>query len=146
MKTLKILAALFFVSGVVLAQDINQNDVPSVVSEAFTKEYGNASDVEWEKKIDNYKVEFDINRMEHEVWYNASGTVLRKEQDIAEAELPQTVQDAIKAGYSGYRLDDIEKDWENNVTTYTVELEKGNVEIHVTFDEKGKVIAERKDR
>ena len=144
MKTLKILATLFFVTGVAVAQDMNQNDVPSSVKNAFTKEYANATDVEWEKEMDNYKVEFDVNRMDNEVWYSASGAVVKKEQDITEAELPQAVRDAVKSGYAGYRLDDIEKVWQNNTTSYKLELEKGNEDKHLTFDTNGKVIAEVK--
>lgn len=144
MKTLKILAALFFVTGVAVAQDINPADVPAAVKNAFTKEYANATDVEWEKEMENYQVDFDVDRMDHEVWYNASGTVVKKEQDIAETTLPQAVRDALKAGYADYRLDDIEKVWQNNTTSYQLELEKGNEDKHVTFDANGKVIAERK--
>lgn len=144
MKTLKILAALFFVTGVAVAQHVNQKDVPSDITDAFVKEYGNASDVEWEKKMENYKVDFDVNRMEHEVWYNASGTVVRKEQDITEAELSQAVREALKSAYAGYRLDDVERVWENNTTSYKLELEKGE-DKHVTFDIEGKVAAERND-
>ena len=144
MKTLKILAALFFVTGVAMAQDINQADVPAAVKNAFEKEYANATDVEWEKKMENYQVDFDVDRIDHEVWYNASGTVVKKEQDISETDLPQPVRDAIKTGYTGYRVDDIEKVWQNNATSYELELEKGNEDKHLTFDANGKVIAEVK--
>jgi len=144
MKTFKILAALFFVTGVAVAQDMNEKDVPASVKNAFTKEYANATDVEWEKDMENYKVEFDVNRIENEVWYNASGTVVKKEQDIAEAELPQAVRDAVKSGYANHTLDDVEKVWQNNATNYELELENGNEDKQVTFDANGKVIAETK--
>lgn len=144
MKTLKILAAFLLVTGVSVAQNINPTDVPAPVKDAFSKEYAKATDVEWKKDMENYKVEFDLNRMENEVWYNASGTVVKKEQDIAEAELPQAVRDAVKSGYADYRLDDIEKVWQNNATSYQLELEKGNEDKHVTFDANGKVIEEVK--
>lgn len=144
MKTLKILAAFLFATGVAVAQDMNQNDVPASVKNAFAKEYANATDIEWEKDMHNYKVEFDLNKMDNEVWYNASGTVVKKEQDIAEAELPQAVRDAVKSSYADYTLDDIEKVWQNNATSYELELEKGNEDKHLTFDANGKVIATAK--
>lgn len=144
MKTLKILTALFFATGVAMAQDINQSDVPSAVTDAFTKEYALVTKVEWEKDTENYKAEFDLDRMDTEVWYNVSGTVVKKEVDITEAELPQAVRDAVKSGYADYRIDDIEKVWQNNATSYELELEKNNEDKHVIFDEKGKVTAERK--
>ena len=144
MKTLKILAAFLFVTGVAVAQDMNATDVPASVKNAFSKEYAKATDVEWKKDMENYKVEFDLNKMENEVWYNASGTVVKKEQDIAEAELPQAVRDAVKSSFADYTLDDIEKVWHNNAMIYEVELEKGNEDKHLTFDANGKVIAEVK--
>jgi len=144
MKTLKILAAFLFTTGIAAAQDVSIADVPASVKNAFTKEYAKATDVEWEKDMQNYKVEFDLNRMENEVWYNASGTVVKKEQDIAEVELPQVVRDAVKSSYADYTLDDIEKVWQDNTINYELELEKGDEDKYVTFDANGKVIAEVK--
>jgi hypothetical protein len=144
MKTLKILAAFLFVTGVAAAQNINPTDVPVSVKNAFTKEYAKATDVEWEMDMENYKVEFDLNKMDTEVWYNASGTVVKKEQDIVEGELPQAVRDAVKSSYADYKIDDIEKIWQNNATSYELELDKANEDKHVTFDANGKVISETK--
>lgn len=143
MKTLKITAIALFATGVAMAQDLNSSDVPGNLNDAFNKEYAKATDVEWEKEMDNYKVEFDLNRHEQEVWYNASGSVLKKEQEITEAELPQAIRDAIKSQYAGYGVDDVEMIWQNNTTTYEVELEKGQDEKHVTFDGNAKVLNER---
>lgn len=143
MKTLKILTIALFATSVAMAQDLNASDVPSNLNDAFNKEYPKASDVEWEKEMDNYKVEFDLNRHEHEVWYNASGSVLKKEQEITESELPQAIRDAIKSNYAGYRVDDVEMIWQNNASTYEVELEKGQDEKHITFDGDAKVLKER---
>ncbi|MGO3183252.1 MAG: PepSY-like domain-containing protein [Aequorivita sp.] len=143
MKTLKILAVALFATSIAMAQDLNASDVPGNLKDAFNKEYPKATDVEWEKKLDNYKVEFDLNRQDHDVWYNASGTILKKEQEITEAELPQAIRDAIKSNYAGYRVDDVEMIWQNNSTTYEVELEKGQDEKHITFDGDAKVLKER---
>lgn len=143
MKTLKIFAIALCATSVTMAQDLNLSDVPDNMKDAFNKAYNKATDVEWEKEMDNYKVEFDLDNRDHEVWYSASGTVLNKEQEITEAELPQAVRDALKSKYAGYRVDDVEMIWQNNATTYEVELEKGQDEKHVTFDENAKVLNER---
>ena len=143
MKTLKILAVALFATSVAMAQDLNPADVPVNLIDAFNKEYSGATDVEWEKELDHYKVEFDLKRQDYEVWYNASGKVLKKEIEIAEAELPQAIRDAIKSQYAGYRVDDVEMIWQNNTTTYEVELEKGQAEIHIIFDKNAKVLSKR---
>lgn len=143
MKTLKILTVALFATSFAMAQDLNSSDLPGNLKDAFSKDYSKATDVEWEKELDNYKVEFDLNRQDHEVWYNASGSVLKKEQEITEAELPQAIRNAIKSNHPGYRVDDVEMIWQDNTTTYEVELEKGQDEKHITFDGNAKVLNER---
>lgn len=145
MKTIKILALLLLVTTIGHAQDINVSDVPSAVRNAFSQESTNATDVEWERDMENYKVEFEVNRMDHEIWFDAAGKIIKKEKDITEAELPQVVKNTITSKYNGYRIDDIEMTWQNNTTRFEVELEKGREELKVTFDDKGMVIDERKD-
>lgn len=143
MKTLKILTIALFATGVAMAQDLNSSDVPGNLKDAFSKEYSKATDVEWEKELDNYKVEFDLNRQDHEVWYDASGSIIKKEQEMTEAELPQAIRDAIESNYAGHQVDDVEMIWHDNTNTYEVELEKGQEEKHITFDGNAKVLNER---
>ncbi len=145
MKTLKIFMLSLFVTTTAMAQDLNPKDVPQLVKDAFTKENAQATNIEWERDMDNYKVEFDIGRMEHEIWYTPSGMVIKKEQDITEADLPQAIKDVIKSKYAGYRVDDVEMTWMDNAITYEVELEKGKEEWEVTFDVQGKILHERRD-
>ena len=145
MKTLNILILFLFATSLSFAQDLNTSEVPELVKNAFTKEYTQATDIEWERDMDNFKVEFDMGRMEHEIWYTPSGDVIKKEQDISEAELPQVIRDIIKSKYSGYRIDDVEMTWQDNATTYEVEVEKGKEEWKIVFDSEGKIIQERRD-
>ena len=102
MKILKILAVVLFTSGFAKAQELNSADVPGNLNDAFNKEYPKATNAEWKKELDHYKVEFDLDRRDHEVWYNASGNMLKKELEITEAELPQVVRSIIKSKYAGY--------------------------------------------
>ncbi len=145
MKTLKTFIMLLFVTAVSVAQDLNPSELPQAVKTAFAKDNAKATDVEWKRDMDNYKVEFDMGRMEHEIWYTSSGTVIKKEQDITEAELPQAIRDVINSKYKGYRVDDIEMTWQDNATTYEVEIEKGREDWKLVFDSKGTIIHERRD-
>ncbi|MBT0608370.1 PepSY-like domain-containing protein [Aequorivita echinoideorum] len=145
MKNVKILSALFLMTNIALAQDIAMDAVHTNVKVSFNKEYANATAVEWERDMENYKVEFDLNQIDTEVWYSDAGNVIRKEQDIAENELPQAVRNAIKSKYASYRVDEIEKIWQNNLTSYEVELEKNGKEMHINFDDNAKVLNERMD-
>ena len=143
MTTLKILTLALFATSIAVAQDLNLTEVPNNLKVALNKEYSNATDVEWEKELDHYKVEFDIKRRDHEIWYDVSGKILKKEIEISKTELPKVILDLIKSKYAGYRVDDVEMIWQNNATTYDVELEKGREEKNVLFDDKAKILNER---
>ena len=145
MKTLKFLLIALFATTVATAQDLKQTDVPNGVLSKFQKENPNATDVEWEKEMDNYKVEFDQDNQEHEIWYSTSGTMVKREQDITENMLPKTITNAISSKYSGYKVDDCEKITKGNKTTYKVELENRTDEMDVVFKETGKVESEMND-
>lgn len=140
MKTLKLSALALFATVMVNAQDLKMNDVPSNVNSTFQKEYNNATDVEWEMDEMNYKVEFDMNDMEHEIWYTKEGQVVKTERELSEKDLPSAIVSAIKSKYSGYDIDSVEMTEMENNKTYEVELEKGwSKELKVVFDANGTV-------
>jgi len=144
MKTLKMLSVLFFMAIAANAQDLKTSEVPQELKMQFEKTYANATDVEWEKEMDNYKVEFDIDRQEHEIWYTSSAKQVKLEKKIEISALPKAVSDAIKANYGDYKIDDCEMQEENGTVTYAVELEKWFNELEVVYSENGKLIKEIK--
>ncbi|APQ17282.1 PepSY-like domain-containing protein [Maribacter hydrothermalis] len=145
MKNKKLATVALTVLGAftVFAQDINPNDVPVNLKQNFKQNYPQASDIEWEMNGQAYKVEFDANRQEYEIWYATDGNITKTEQEMTEADLPQTIKTVIADNYLGYKVDSVEKTIENGDITYKVELEKGwNDEKEVVFDENGKVLSE----
>lgn len=145
MKNLKLAALALFATVAVNAQDLKKSAVPSNAMQSFEKEYSNATDVEWEQENNLYKVEFDIDRKEHEIWYDASGKMSKMEKELNENDLPQTIKSKITSTYTSFIIDDIEMKEESGKTTYKVELEKGREEKTVIFDKSGSVINEYKD-
>src|SRR5690606_12150297 len=146
MKNLKIAALAIFATATMSAQDLKTNDVPSNVSNNFQKSYANATGVEWEMDGDNYKVEFDVNKMEHEIWYSKDGTVVKTESEISESELPSAIKSVIKNKYADHKVDSIEMTESNGQKNYEVELEKGwTKEVKVVFDATGKVMSSVED-
>lgn len=128
------------------AQDMSPDGVPSEIGTAFKQAYPNAGDVEWEREGDSYKVEFEIDRHDQEVWYAADGKPAKTEREIGENDLPQAIRSAITGKYADYNIDSIEMTEEGGSATYEVELEKGwDDERQVVFDAEGKVLNERKD-
>lgn len=145
MKSLKVAALALFATATLSAQDLKVSEVPSELTSNFEKEYLNATDIEWEKEMDYFKVEFDVDRMEHEIWYDASGKMMKMEKEMNETDLPQAVKSKISSSYTSFKIDDIEMNKKNDKITYKVELEDGSNEKTVIFDESGSVINEFKD-
>lgn len=141
MKTLSFIAALFMGTAL-FAQDIPESQVPSVVLNTFKQQFPKASDVEWEKKGDHYNVDFEIGFFtDYEAWFDATGNMLKYETEISESDLPKAVKQAISSQYPDFRIDDADKIVQDGNETFLVEIEKGNVEKHLTFSANGSVVS-----
>lgn len=124
-------------AGTVYAQDLPQQDVPSVVVNVFNQRFPKAVDVEWEKKGDLYNVEFEIGRRDHEAWIDGKGNMVRHKQEISSRELPKAVTSSIKKMFTAYRLSDVDKIQEGDKTRYKVEVKTLTAEQDLWFDDKG---------
>ncbi len=146
MKDFKIAMIALLGTAAVSAQDMNVNDVPADLRASFEQTYPNAKDVEWEMEGESYKVEFEIDREDHEIWYASDGNTSKMEKEISESDLPKGIQSAISNSYEGYTIDSIDMIEENGSATYEVELEKsGDADKKVIFDTDGKVLNEMND-
>lgn len=146
MKNLKFKIAALALFGVVAvqAQDLTMQEVPANLNESFQKLYPEATDVEWEKEGATYKVEFDTNQMEHEIWYSENGTLVKTEKELAITELPAAIASALKSNYSKYKIDEVEMTEENGKKIYEIELEKMfSKDITIFMTDNGSVVEER---
>ncbi|WP_325452451.1 PepSY-like domain-containing protein [Gelidibacter sp.] len=146
MKNLKIAALLLFATAAVSAQDLKTDEVPQNLQSIFNSSYTNVTDVEWEKKGDHFKVEFEINKMDHDVWYDAEGKIIKSKIEISEAELPSAVASAVKTKYADYKIDSVEVREEAGKKTYEVEIEKGwSKERKLIVDASGSLLSDIED-
>jgi len=94
MKKLMLLIALFALAQTTFAQ---ASKVPQAVKTALAQAYPNATDVDWELEDGKYEAEIDMEGgKEMSLLYDASGSLLETEVEIAFSELPQAVQAALK--------------------------------------------------
>lgn len=145
MRTLKTIILLVFATAAMWAQDLKPTEVPEVVKITFMKEFPKAIDVEWKRDREYYKAEFDVDWMDYEVWYTKEGVLFRKEQEIAREDLPEAILMEIEINYFEYFVEDVKILWQNNITTYKVDLESGDDSWEVIFDVDGNVLEERID-
>lgn len=148
MKRTHILVTTALMLSVALcySQDISESQVPSLVVNSFKQHFSKTSDVDWEMKGNEYKVEFKTGSYtDHEAWFNKTGKMVKHKQEILSSDLPNVVQTSIKNGFSGYRIDNVKRIEMNDIITYKVELESFTQEWKIIFGQDGKILEQRAD-
>lgn len=139
-KSIQLMAMFILGIGTIFAQDIPESQVPSVIVNNFKKEFPKANDAEWERKGDQYNVDFELGWLtDYEAWYSASGKQIRYTMEVSYGDLPKAVTKAIKSQYAGYRVDDAKKIVEKEKVTYKVDIENGNHELELVYSKDGKL-------
>ncbi|GEQ85710.1 hypothetical protein ULMS_12180 [Patiriisocius marinistellae] len=137
MKNLKFAVIALFATAALSAQDLMMEQVPDNLITSFNKAYPTATNVEWELEEMNYKVEFDFNSIENEIWYSKEGIIVKIEKELTKNQLPSAISDVVQSKYPKYNIDEIELTEENGNNTYELELEKWfakDVKIVITED------------
>lgn len=146
-KQLFMLGAALAIVSASQAQNISQDQVPSVIVNKFSTQFPKATDVEWEMDGSFYAVDFEIGwNTDHEIWYNAEGNIIRHIEDIATSELPQAVKDKIKTDFNGYSIDDPERITDNGKVSYKMELNAlTQQDWEVMMDAEGNALSKKPD-
>lgn len=128
------------------AQDLKTSEVPKSFTEGLLKVYPNATDIEWEKNGTDYKVEFEVDHMDHEIWFNKDGERVRVEQHVVKSALPKNIADILKTDYADFTIDSVKKTDNAGLITYEVELEKsGSEDQKILFGLDGEILSRTKD-
>ena len=127
------------------AQDLKQDQVPSVVLNAFQTKYPKATDVEWELKGELYEADFEIGRTDYNVWIDKSGTIKKQKEDFPKTQLPAAVAEKIKNEFKDYQIDGVDRIEENGKVYFLVDLDGRPDDREVLFSENGTVENNRVD-
>ena len=109
---------------------------------AFQKNFPQAKVEKWEKEGSNFEAEFELNKTEQSVLFDAQGNLLETEVEIELNQLPKGVLEYVKANYIGQKVKEAAKITDAKGTvTYEAEI-KG---MDILFDSTGKFIKEIKN-
>ncbi|QWX82989.1 PepSY-like domain-containing protein [Cellulophaga sp. HaHaR_3_176] len=142
-KQILIFGAVISIVSTLQAQDIPQSQVPSVILNEFNKQFPKATDLEWEMDGNLYNADFEISwNIDHEVWYNTEGKMVKHKEDISKSELPKAVNNRIQADFSDYSIDDLERITDNGKVVFKMELNAlTQTDWDIVIDSEGKVIS-----
>ncbi|NIJ44193.1 hypothetical protein FHR24_000632 [Wenyingzhuangia heitensis] len=147
MKHSVLIATTLLTFGFTQAQDLFTSEIPSVILNNFNLKYPKARDVEWERKGTNYEVEFETNwNKDHEIWYSATGEIVKHKEDISKKELPEKIQNKINIDFKGYYINDVERVVAYNKTHYKMDVNallKDNWEI--VIDQNGEILSKNRN-
>ncbi|MBU0488204.1 MAG: PepSY-like domain-containing protein [Bacteroidetes bacterium] len=137
MKKAMILFALAIFATGLYAQKVKPQDVPEPVKTAFAKLYAGVTVDKWEKEDGNFEAEFKKDGKEISVLFDAAGTLMQTEEEIAVSALPQAVADYVSKNLGGKKIDEASKiTLADGTVNYEAEVGKKDY----IFDAAGKFI------
>ena len=120
-------------------QKMNEKDVPVVVKTTLEKSFG-VKTAKWDKEDEHYEANFKDKGKETSVVFDASGGILETEVEIKKSELPAAVMATIKNDFADYKIEEVAKIDVKGITSYEVEVEKGEEAYDLIFDVDGTLI------
>lgn len=123
------------------ARDILPRSVPPNVKSAFTQQFAQASDVEWEEQNGNYRVSFEIGTVDHEAAFTSAGKLLSHTYDIARSDVPASV----KTAFAGKFKNAADIEWEKQNDDFKVSFEIGRTDHEAVFTPRGELIKHARD-
>ncbi len=131
----------------VKGQDLRQSQVPSIIINKFHNDFPDAKDIEWKKKGENYKVEFEIGYLgkDHDITYSPIADVLRHKKEISKSELPAAVKETINKEFPRYLVKDVEQIEYPDRTIYSLEVKSFRDEWDIKIDAEGKILKQKRD-
>lgn len=120
-------------------QKTSPADVPSVVLNTFNLEFKNVEDVEWEKKGNNYEVEFEIQDVDHAALISAAGKLLKYKKELEINELPEHIKTSIVSTSSG-KIGDLDLLVIDNNQYYQVEIDGRLTDSYIILLESGEEV------
>ncbi len=134
MKRTIIILILLCITYISNAQKLKESDVPAAVKNAFTSMYPSASSVKWEMENTQYEAEFKESAVETSVIFDAAGTYVQTEVEIAVKTLPVAVGEYLSKNVPGKKIKEAAKITDAKGTV-TYEAEAGGTDY--LFDANG---------
>jgi hypothetical protein len=113
----------------------NGNDeIPSGINANFTRHFGEAKNVNWEKIDSYYKASFDLNGTELFAFYTQDADFIGIAHYLTSDRLPLMLQADLKMNYKGYWITDLFEYSVNQEPGYSVTLENADQKITLKSD------------
>ena len=115
---------------------------PSAIKELISEMYPGATILEIDTEAKGTEVDILHENIHKEVWLDTQNKWLYTEWEIRSSQVPDIVMTAFKASaYASYRIDDIHVIQKAEGLSYEFELEQGDRDITILFNEEGILVS-----
>jgi len=132
-------------AGIAQEQGVKSKDVPAPVTAAAAKLYPNAKIVGWSKETEGgktfYEAEMKEGQTKRDVVFMADGKIEVVEEEVATAQVPAAVQNALKARYPKAVISLAERLTRGSEVQYELQLKKAPKK-EIVFTPDGKFVKE----
>ncbi|MFD2514800.1 SdiA-regulated domain-containing protein [Pontibacter locisalis] len=123
----------------------NRADIPEAVKVRFTELYPTAKKVTWENEPHGFEAEFNVNRRERNIMFNARGELLSSSEEVEAQYLPEEAHNKIRSRYAAYEIEEVNRVVKQQQTYYEVVLEQGTHEFVLILDSDGNLLNQLQD-
>jgi hypothetical protein len=109
MKNLFFISITLMIGYTACGQKVKKEDVPSVVTAKFKSLYPNIEDIKWSRENQDYEAEFDLNKVENSINFDANGNLLETETEITVNDLPTAVNTYISKNVPDEKIKEASK-------------------------------------
>jgi len=131
-------------SASAIAQKPSQQNIPTAVKTAFSQKFPTAKKVIWNlESASEWEAEFKQGGKEYSANFSTDGTWQETEQEIKKANLPEAIKQTLAKDFTGYNIEKAEISETSDGSVYELAVEKGEEELELVFDAKGKLIEKK---
>lgn len=132
-----------FIFALLCSCDADDNvhaEIPSVVLNAFHREFPQAGEVGWQQRDTVFEVDFELSGRDQSVLVNSEGRIVGQKREIDIREVPAKVISGLSRNFERSDLGDPELVIMKDRTYYQLELDKILFDEKIVLDEAGKII------
>lgn len=138
-KIIALVCICWLASASLQAQVIS---IPDKSEKHFAKKYAGAENADWTNNVVNYTCKFKYKGQDLRAYYHMDGTWDFTATYMEESNLPAAVRESVsKSRIADWNPKSAAKiDSHKGKSTYRVERKKGNEEVYIFYDAKGKEV------
>jgi hypothetical protein len=128
---------LLSAGAILILSGCNSSEVPQTVKSALLTKYPGVSP-RWESQPYGYEAVFTKDGIEYEAEFSQDGQWLETEYEVLESQFPVIVLERVRQEYPNVAITKREIELTPQGTFYEVEVQRGDEEIELYFDERAK--------